>query len=50
MSPELRAVLDSSGTEPVKVRQADLEVTAGFAAVDLSFVELLKDMVEKGMG
>jgi len=50
MSSEPRAILYPAATEPVKVRLADLEVTAGFDAVDLPFVELLKDMLEKGIG
>jgi len=50
MSAELRAVLYPAGAQPVKVRLADLEMTAGFDAVDLSFVELLENMLEEGIG
>ena len=31
------------------MRLADLEVAAGFDAVDVPFVELLEDMLEKGI-
>jgi hypothetical protein len=34
----------------IKVRLADLEVAAGFEAVDLPFVELLEDKLEKRIG
>ena|SRR5580658_10382232 len=32
------------------MRLADLEVAAGIDAIDLPFVELLEDMLEKGIG
>jgi len=50
MSAELGAVLQPAGAQPVKVRLADLEVPAGLDTVDLPFVKLLEDMLEKGVG
>jgi hypothetical protein len=44
---QVRAVLYPAGAESVKVRQADVEMAAGFDGVDLPVVELLEDMLEK---
>ena len=47
---ELSAVAEPARAESVKVRTADLEVVGGFRDVDLPFVKLLEEVLEKGVG
>jgi hypothetical protein len=50
VSAEISAALYPASAQPVKMRLANPEVTAGFNAVDLPFIELLEDMLEKRFG
>ena len=47
---ERSALLEPARAESVKVRAADLEIVSGFRDVDLSFVKLLEEVLEKGVG
>ena len=49
LSAELRAILQPTRTESIKVGAADLEVMGSLFAVDQSAVELLEDVLEKGV-
>jgi len=44
------AFSEKAGAEPVKVSAADPELEGGINGVDLSLVELLKNLLEKQVG
>lgn len=47
---ECGVFLEEAGAEPVKMSAADLELEGGISDVDQSFIELLKDLLEKQVG